>query len=126
MTLVEVVLALAILAMGLTALIAAAARGLSIARKARNIDDAHQLFGVLEIEEPLYLEEDIRDAAGSGMFDAPYSQYRWSREIEAVGEEKDGLWMVTTTIGWQENDHARDETIVTYVYKPQEEDREKP
>lgn len=117
LTLIEVVLALMIIGTGLVALVAAVSRCLSIPRLALNYDSARELLGKLEAEEPLALEEDIESAAGSGSFDAPFSNFRWQRDIESVGNEEDGLWMVTTTIRWQDNNRDRNEQVVTYIYR---------
>lgn len=117
LTLIEVILALMIIGTGLVALVAAVSRCLSIPRLAMNYDSARELLGRLEAEEPVALEEDIEDAAGSGSFDAPFSNFRWQRDIDAVGNEDDGLWKITTTITWQDNNRSRNEQVVTYVYR---------
>lgn len=118
LTLIEVILALMIIGTGLVALVAAVSRCLSIPRLAMNFDTARELLGQLEAEEPLQGEEDIEDAAGSGTFDAPHSNFSWQRTVEQEGEdEEDGLWRVTTTIRWTENNRARSEEVVTLVYR---------
>lgn len=121
LTLIEVILALVILGTGLTALIAAASRALSVVRQAKNLDTTRELFGVLEVMEPVHppFIEDIEEAAGSGSFERPYQDYRWERRVEMVGEEEDGLWLLTITISWQDNERQRSETVQTYVYWPE-------
>ena len=118
LTLIEVILALMIIGTGLVALVAAVSRCLAIPRLAVNFDTARELLGQLEAEEPLQGEEDIEDAAGSGTFDSPHSNFSWERTVEQEGEdEEDGLWRVTTTIRWTENNRARSEEVVTLVYR---------
>jgi len=118
LTLIEVILALMIIGTGLVALVAAVSRCLAIPRLAMNFDTARELLGQLEAEEPLQGEEDIEDAAGSGTFDAPHANFSWQRTVEQEGEdEEDGLWRVTTTIRWTENNRARSEEVVTLVYR---------
>ncbi len=118
LTLVEVILALMIIGTGLVALVAAVSRCLSVPRLAMNFDTARELLGQLEAEEPLQGEEDIEDAAGSGTFDSPHSNFSWTRTVEQEGEdEEDGLWRVTTTIRWTENNRARSEEVVTLFYR---------
>lgn len=115
---IEVILALMIIGTGLVALVAAVSRCLAIPRLAVNFDTARELLGQLEAEEPLQGEEDIEDAAGSGTFDLPHSNFSWERKVEQEGEdEEDGLWRVTTTIRWTENNRARSEEVVTLVYR---------
>ncbi len=120
LTLIEVMLALVVIGTGLVALVVTVSRCLAVPRLAWHYNTARELFGVLEAEEPLALEEDIEDAAGSGTFEHPYNGYRWERSVEEVGEEEDGLWKVTTTIRWQDHQRALDETLVTYVKREPE------
>ncbi len=118
LTLVEVILALMIIGTGLVALVAAVSRCLSVPRLAMNFDTARELLGQLEAEEPLQGEEDIEDAAGSGTFDSPHSNFNWTRTVEQEGEdEEDGLWRVTTTVRWTENNRSRSEEVVTLFYR---------
>lgn len=122
LTLVEVILALVILGTALTALIAAASRALAVVRQAKNLDTSRELFGVLEVMEPIqppFIEE-IEEAAGSGNFERPYENYRWERTVEVVGDEEDGLWLLTMTISWKENERQRSESVQTYVYWPED------
>ena len=118
LTLVEVILALMIIGTGLVALVAAVARCLSIPRLARNFDTARELLGQLEAEKPLQAEEEIEEAAGRGAFEPPYAQFTWERTVEQQGEDdEDGLWRVTTTISWTENNRTRNEQVVTLFYR---------
>lgn len=121
LTLVEVILALMIIGTGLVALVSAVSRCLSVPRLAMNFDTARELLGQLEVEEPIFAEEEIEDAAGSGTFDAPHANFSWKRTVEQEGEEEeDGLWKVVTTITWTENQRARSEEVVTYIYRAKE------
>ena len=118
LTLVEVILALMIIGTGLVALVAAVSRCLAVPRLAQNFDTARELLGQLEAEEPLQVEEDIEDAAGSGTFESPYANFSWERTVTQEGEdEEDGLWRVVTSIRWTENNRARSEDVVTLVYR---------
>jgi len=111
-------MALVILGTGLVVLIAAASRCVAVVRKVRNLETTRELFGRVEVEKPIWVEEDIEDAAGQGSFTGEYSQYRWRRDIEGVGDEDDGLWLVTTTISWSDRGMENSETVVTYVHWP--------
>lgn len=118
LTLVEVILALMIIGTGLVALVAAVSRCLAVPRLAQNFDTARELLGQLEAEEPLQAEKDIEDAAGRGTFDSPHANFSWERTVEQEGEdEDDGLWRVTTTISWTENNRTRNEQVVTFFYR---------
>jgi len=118
LSLVEVLMALVILGTGLVVLIAAASRCIAVVRKVRNLETTRELFGRVEVEKPIWVEEDIEDAAGQGSFTGEYSQYRWRRDVEGVGDEDDGLWLVTTTISWSDRGTENSETVVTYVHWP--------
>lgn len=121
LTLVEVILALVIIGTGLVALVTAVSRCLAVPRLALNYDAAREVLGMVEAEKPIALEEDIEDAADSGSFTIPQGTFGWDRKVEQVGLEEDGLWMVTTTVTWQDNNRARNEQVVTYVYRPARE-----
>jgi prepilin-type N-terminal cleavage/methylation domain-containing protein len=121
LSLVEVLMALVILGTGLMMIIASASRCLAVARKIRSLETTRELFGRVELEKPIWLEEDIEDAAGQGSFTGEYNQYRWRREVQQVGDEKDGLWQVTTTISWSDRGKENSETVVTYVHWPKQQ-----
>lgn len=118
LSLIEVLMAMVILASGLVILISAASRCIAVVRKVRSLETTRELFGRVEIEKPIWIEEEIEDAAGQGGFTGEYSQYRWRRDVQEVGEEEDGLWLVTTTISWAERGKENSETVVTYVHWP--------
>ena len=107
-----------IIGTGLVALVAAVSRCLAVPRLAQNFDTARELLGQLEAEEPLQVEEDIEDAAGSGTFESPHANFSWERTVTQEGDdEEDGLWRVVTSIRWTENNRARSEDVVTLVYR---------
>lgn len=120
LSLIEVLMAVVILGVGLTILIAGAGRCIAVVRKVRSLETTRELFGRVEAEHPIWVEEEIEDAAGSGSFTGEYSQYQWRRTVEEVGEEEDGLWLVTTTISWSERGQNNSETVVTYVHWPKQ------
>lgn len=121
LSLVEVLMALVILGTGLVVIIASASRCVAVVRKVKNLETTRELFGRVEVEKPIWIEEDIEDAAGQGAFTGEYSQYRWRRAVQEVGDEKDGLWLVTTTISWSERGKENAETVVTYVHWPKKD-----
>lgn len=121
LSLIEVLMAVVILGTGLAIIISAASRCVAVARKVRNLETVRELFGRVELEKPIWLEEDIEEAAGEGSFTGEYSAYRWRRSVVRVGDERDGLWEVTTTISWSERGRENSETVVTYVHWPKNE-----
>lgn len=114
LTLIEVMLAIAILGMGITGLVACTSRCLAVVRKARDYETSRRLFGVLEIEKPLKME-DLKEQEDDGTFSEPYGSFRWRRVIEIVGKEADGLYKMTMTISWADNGKQAEESVVTYL-----------
>lgn len=123
LTLVEVMLALAILGIGLGALIATASKCLSVVHQSKNYETARHLIGLVEVENPLQLEEKIQTGAETGSFQGGYNGYSWSRTIEqATDDEEDGLFRVTTRVSWSERGQSAFEEVSTYLYAPEPEE----
>lgn len=120
LTLVEVLLAIAILGFGIAGMVAAAARALAVARQARNYENAREAIARVEVKHPLALEEKIENANDSGTLDAPHANFSWRREVERVGLEEDYLFKVTTTVAWSDAGRNCSESVVTYVHRPDE------
>ncbi len=120
MTLIEVMLALAVIGIGMFALIAAASQCISVVRAARLYNHAHMLIGRVDLIQPIDNEQ-IQPGIERGRFDGDFSQYEWSREIEIVGEEEDGLYQIATRVIWSRRGKQSFEEIVTYRYVQPEE-----
>ncbi|HRZ10854.1 MAG TPA: prepilin-type N-terminal cleavage/methylation domain-containing protein [Kiritimatiellia bacterium] len=119
LTLIEVMLAIAILGLGLVALITTISRCLGVVRQARNFQTARHLLARAELENALQLEEQIEEGAEEGGFDGAPSEYRWSRTVERFGREEDGLFTVTWRVTWSEKGRASSEEVVTRLYAPE-------
>lgn len=120
LTLIEVMLALAIVAIGLTALIAAAARCVSVIAQSRAYETSRHLLAQVEAEHPLLLKEKINPGSESGSFSGEYYGYRWTRDTEIIGREKDGLFLVRTRVYWSERGREAFDEVETYLYAPEE------
>lgn len=116
-TLIEVILAIAILGAGMVVLSSAVVQCLAMARSAKEYETARTLFAVLEMTEPLQLDEVEADEE-DGTFDGKYSDYRWSRLIEEMGEEEDKMFRIVTTIYWGDRDAGGSEQLETYLHQP--------
>lgn len=119
LTLIEVMLAITILGIGLTVLIATTSRCLGVVRKAKNFETARHLLARVELEHPLQLEEKIEAGSEDGRFTGE-DGFQWTREIEVVGEEEDGLFSVRTRVSWSEVGRQSSEEVMTYLYRPEE------
>ena len=117
-TLVEAVVALAILSIGIFVIIEATARCLAVIRVSRNYQTARAVLDRGESEFPLQSTNAVSDNIVQGAELVP--GYTFSRELEAVdGEEK--LYMVTTRVTWSETGRDSAEEVVSYLYFPNEE-----
>lgn len=120
-TLIEIMLAVMILAMGLGMIMAAVSQCLSVARAARIYDTTRNLLSQVEAENPIETVEEIEDIADSGKFDdSKLGAYEWKREVEEVGDKKYGLFKITTTVSWSENGKSSQEQLVTYRFSEKE------
>lgn len=120
LTLIEVMLALAIVAVGLTTIIAALSRCLSVIAQSRAYETSRHLLTRVEVEEPLLLKEKIEPGTESGSFSGNYYGYRWTREVELVGRKEDGLFRIRTRVYWTERGQENFDEVMTYLYAPEE------
>lgn len=117
MTLVEVMLAVTIVSMGLTVLVAAAAGSLRVAVKAKQYEQARQLFSRLELEEPMQLDE-VEEGTETGTFSDPYEAYNWERDIRMIGKEEDEIFEITTSVLWEGRNKVLRESVTTLLHVP--------
>lgn len=117
-TLVEAVVALAILSIGIFVIVEATARCLAVIRVSRNYQTVRSVFDKGEAEFPLRPTNTVSDNAVSEEELAP--GYFFSRELLAVDGEKK-LYMVKTRVTWSESGQASADEVVSYLYFPKEE-----
>ena len=119
LTLIEVALAVAILAIGLVGLIGAAGRALSVVRIAANYATAQELFERVRVERPLTFENGQPSDDESGTFDPPYEGWAWHRKTEPFTErEGETLFRATTRISWSERGRESHEEFVELIFAP--------
>ncbi|MEA2069134.1 MAG: prepilin-type N-terminal cleavage/methylation domain-containing protein [Verrucomicrobiota bacterium] len=120
LTLIEVLIALVILSVGVSSMMVAMSRCLSVVRTARNREVARGLIQRVDIENPIE-SVDMEELSESGDFE-DVEGYVWFREILMVDEEeRPGLFLVTTRIQWSERGRDALEEITTYKYAPDAE-----
>jgi len=119
LTLIEVLIALVILSVGVSALTISMSSCLSVVRTARHRENARMLFQLLEVENPL-LDEELGELSESGEFeDEKMAGYKWEREVHVVdAENRPGLFLIRTRISWSERGKDAFEEIYTYRYVP--------
>ena len=120
MTLIEVLIALIIITVGVSSLMVAMSRCLSVVRTARNREVARSLLRRVDVENPID-RKTIEETDESGDFE-DLEGYTWSRAILMVDEEeRPGLFLVTTRVQWAERGRDAFEEITTYNYAPDAE-----
>lgn len=120
LTLIEVLIALVILSVGVSSMMVAMSRCLSVVRAARNREVARGLIQRVDIENPIETV-DMDEMSDSGDFDEPEG-YTWYRDITMVDEEeRPGLFEVTTRISWSERGKEAFEEITVFKYAPDAE-----
>lgn len=117
LTLLEVMIAVIIIGFGFVSLLSASARCLKVVKQAREFETARTLMERLKKEDPLQLDEVDGDEQQSGTFDE-HRNYRWERELTAVGEESDQLYLVKTRVVWEADERKKKEEVVEYLHLP--------
>ena len=127
LTLIEVMLALTILGVGLSVLIATASKCLAVIRQSKNYENARHLLAIVEIDfhnKLLELEEDgelenLEDGSEAVDFPYEFSNYKGSWEVTTIGEEEDGLKQISFRVTWSERGKESFEEVTMYRYVPQ-------
>lgn len=117
LTLIEVMLATVILAVGLTALVTATSRCLAVAGKAKEYETARRLIGQVDLEVPIEFE-DLEEGEESGRFSGEFRDYTWRREIIEFEDEELEMFTVVTTVMWSRKGAEAKEEVTTYLYGP--------
>lgn len=120
MTLIEVLIALVILSVGVSAMMMAMSRCLAVIRTARNREVARSLIRQVDVVFPID-KTTIEETTESGDFEDTKG-FSWTREVLMVDEEeRPGLFYVTTRIQWAERGKDAFEEITIYKYAPDAE-----
>lgn len=117
-TLVEAVLALAILSTGIFVLIETTARCLAVIQTSRHYQEARAVLDRGELDYPLHVTNSLHDNIVPPV-DYP-GGYRFSRDLDPV-EGEEGLFIVKTRVTWSESGRASFEEVVSYLYCPEED-----
>ncbi len=128
LTLVEVLMALAIMGIGVTGLVASASRCLAVVRKAKNYENARRLLGEVEIKLQEHLLEqeeagdELEEESESWSLNPPYNHYTGTWSLVPVGEDEDsetaGLFELRMRIAWANHGKESYEEITSYLFSP--------
>jgi len=118
-TLVEVLLAAAILSASLVVLLTGASRCLAVMKSAKNYQQAQWTLGQGEVDFPMMATNDVKALAvdeAKGHYD---NGFTYSRTVDD-DEDEDGLYVVRITVKWSDRENAPREEVVRYVWQPKE------
>lgn len=117
-TLVEVILAVAILSVGFTVLLTGVSRCLAVMKIARNYQTAQWTLGMGQLDYPFIVTDDVEDLEVEP-FTYP-NGFTYSREVED-DEDEDGLFVIRTRVSWSDRGRETYEEIVRYVWQMEED-----
>ena len=112
--LLEVILASALVAIGLFAIIDGLGRCLAAARSIQNYTVAEALLANKSYE--FHVEQATNYLDQEGRFE-DHPLYTWSRHLE--GTDTEGLWQQTITVYWNERGRLVNDSVVEYRYFPE-------
>ncbi len=119
-TLIEVMIAAVLLALGLTALLVAASRCLAVMRVAKQYQSAQWALHLGELEHPVVPTEEYEDWEVSG---EDYDDFTYTREVEEPPEEEsDGLFTLRSRASWSDKGRQSYEEVVRLVFVPSDAD----
>jgi type II secretion system protein I len=112
--LLEVILASALVAIGLFSIIDALGRCLAAARSIQNYTVAEALLANKCTE--FHVEQATNYLDQEGQFE-DHPLYTWSRHLE--GTDTEALWKQTITVYWHERGRLVNDSVVEYRYFPE-------
>jgi len=121
LTLVEVILAAAILSVGLTVLLTAATRCLAVLKVSGKYQTAQWVLGMGDLENPLRMTEEMT-VEDLEVGPVEYTDgYTYERIVED-DEDEDDLYLVRTRVSWADRGREAIEEVLSYVYYLEEDD----
>jgi prepilin-type N-terminal cleavage/methylation domain-containing protein len=123
LTLIEVLIAIAILGAGLAVMMTGASRCLAVMKAARNFQTVQWTFGLALAEHPLFPTNRLEDIEVTPQ---DYNDMTFERTVDEKKDTKedDGLYVVRTSVGWKDRGRTWREEMVQYIYLT-EDQREK-
>ena len=119
LTLIEVVLASAILSMSLAGMLVCLSRCLSVMRASKKYHEAVKVLGLGDVKYPLRIDKDIEESEvypDSEILEG----YTYSREIELEDSpfdpDEDHIYLMRTKVTWQARGHDVHHDVVQYIH----------
>ncbi len=113
--LLEVILAVTLLAISMVAIIASLGQCLAAARSVQSYSTSEILLANKSFEFRTERPTDILDQEGEF---PDYPGFSWTRKLEGTGSDTEGLWKQTITVYWYERGKLASDSVVEYRYLP--------
>lgn len=122
MTLVEVLLAIAILGSSLVALLVACSRCLAVMKVAQMYQGAQWTMGAAEVDHPIYETNDVKSLVVES--EEYPGGYEYSRVLDDEPfDEKHNLYLMRIRVKWKDRGSDTMEEVVRCFYQPEEEEK---
>ena len=122
MTLIEAVLAVAILALSIVVIMTAASRCLAVMRVAERYQTAQWVMGMGESDYPMYETNAVRDLVLSPGHEYP-GGFTYSRLLDEEPYDKEHhLYLLRIRVSWADRGGETVEEVVRCFYQPEEEE----
>ena len=115
LTLIEVMIAMAIIGIGIVVLVTAAARCIGVVRQSKNYHMARAILDRGEAEHPIIKDKETKDLINLDVEPVLYDNgFTFTRKAEESDEE--GLILLRSTVSWSERSRSAQEEVVTYLF----------
>ncbi|MDA3798847.1 MAG: prepilin-type N-terminal cleavage/methylation domain-containing protein [Kiritimatiellae bacterium] len=123
LTLIEVLLAVIILSVSLTALLVASSRCIAVMTASKNYQSARWLLQLKQLEHPILYDtiEEIEDVAVPAETDE--NGFTFERIVEDDDDEDD-LYLVKSVVSWTRKGYTVKEDHIEYIWFVSEEDED--
>jgi prepilin-type N-terminal cleavage/methylation domain-containing protein len=117
LTLIEVVLASAILSICLSGMLVCLTRCMRIMRASKKYHEAVKVLGMGDVKYPLRLDKDLEEMEvfeDSAILDG----YTYSRVLEPppFGDEEEDIHLIRTRVSWMSRERESFHEVVQYIY----------
>jgi prepilin-type N-terminal cleavage/methylation domain-containing protein len=120
LTLIEVLLAAALLGLGLASLLGGLSNCLAVMKASREYQQAQWVIGLGELTYPIREVEEIDELEVDPDSDLAegftFARTVDEKELES-GQEDDGLYILRTRVAWGSGDAGESEELVSYVWQ---------
>ncbi|OVE76176.1 hypothetical protein BVX97_01945 [bacterium E08(2017)] len=126
LTLIEVILAAAILSISLAGMLVCLSRCLTVMRASKMYHEAVKVLGMGDVKYPMRLDKEIEEIEVSDDTDI-VEGFTYSRYIDyencPFDPEEDYIYMMRTRVSWMHRDHEKYHEVVQYIYHEESGDK---